>query len=274
MLLCSLGHVASTGDLLRHGLTRRDVARLASGADVVKVRRGILACSHLDRLERFAVVSGARIDCVSVLRERGVWVGQETREHFELDRRSQLPAATPDSVRWHWRNALGADPLRVPVIHALQHAMRCLPPDDVVATLESALHTKAITRREFDRLIVGAPYRLRAVLAEAEPGAQAGPETHVRLRLRRAGYRVVPQAFVPGVGHVDNLVEDVLALETDGRAYHAETFEEDRRRDLAAEWIGVRSLRIPAGYVFSRWDWVSETVARMVRDGLELRRIR
>jgi very-short-patch-repair endonuclease len=63
-------------------------------------------------------------------------------------------------------------------------------------------------------------------------------------------------------------------VDTDGRAFHAETFEEDRRRDLGTEWIGLRSLRIPATYVFTEWDWVSETIARLVREGLAIRRRR
>ncbi|HWD61602.1 MAG TPA: hypothetical protein VG369_03835 [Humibacter sp.] len=195
-------------------------------------------------------------------------MGDDRHHHLCIHPGARTPDVDRKTTVVHWRPTSGRDRLRVTVVQALEQAMACLPPDDVVAALESALYLKRITRNEFDRLIRDAPRRLRSVLAEAEPGAQSGPETHVRLRLRRAGYRVQPQVFIPGVGHVDNLIEDVLALETDGRAYHAETFEEDRRRDLGTEWIGIRTLRIPANYVFTEWEWVSETVARMVRDGL------
>jgi len=273
MLLCSFGHVASTGLLLRNGLSRRQIEQLALRDDVVKVRRGVLACRHLHGLERSAVLTRARIDCISALRERGIWAGHDSRDHLLLSPTAKRPIGNPHETVWHWRAEEQADPLRVSIVQALRQAMLCLPADDVVAALESAPHLKEITRRQFYDLIADAPRRLSSVLAEAEadPCAQSGPETHVRMRFRRAGYRVRPQVFVPGVGHVDNLIEDVVALDTDGRAYHAETFEEDRRRDLATEWMGIRSLRIPATYVFTRWDWVSETVARMVRDGLAVR---
>ena len=146
--------------------------------------------------------------------------------------------------------------------------MDCLPPDDVVAALESALYLKEISLATFERLIRDAPARLQSTLAEAEPGAQSGYETHARLRLRRAGYRVEIQAEIPGVGHIDTLVEGVVDLEIDGRAHHAETFEEDRKRDLAAEWIGIRVLRVPARMVDTDWHYVASTIARMVKDAL------
>ena len=320
-MLCELGHVASTRDLLRRGLSRHQVERLAARPDVVKVRRGVLACAHLGTLEGFAAGCGAQIDCVSILREKGIWAGEERRSHLRLPPGGHLPPSDesevsvsdiqgqfgprvgaddrirrltvggtvrlsrqPDATRtyydpdghevvWHWARLSERTPLRVTTASALAQAMACLPPDDLVAALESALHLRAISRRTFEQFITDAPRRLRAVLAEAEPGAQSGAETHVRLRFRRAGYRVRPQVFVPGVGHVDNLIEDVVALDTDGRAFHAETFDEDRRRDLGTEWIGLRALRIPATYVFTEWDLVSETVARMVRDGLAIRRM-
>ena len=142
--------------------------------------------------------------------------------------------------------------------------MGCLPPDDVVAALESALHLKAISRNTFERLIAGAPQRLQHVLEEATPGAQSGYETHSRLRLRRAGYTVIPQVFIPGAGHIDNLIEDCVDLETDGREFHGDTFEEDRKRDLAVEWMGIRVLRVPARMVDTDWPYISSTVHRMV----------
>ncbi|MGA0568171.1 hypothetical protein ACO2Q7_12625 [Rathayibacter sp. KR2-224] len=157
---------------------------------------------------------------------------------------------------------------------ALRQAMCCLPPDDVVASLESAVYKKAISRGEFQALRDEAPSRLRRVLAEAEIGAQSGYETHARLRLRRAGYTVRAQVYVPGAGYLDNVIEDLVDLETDGGEFHRETFYEDRKRDLAVQWMGLRVLRIPATMVDTDWDQVAETIARMVREGRAQRDLR
>jgi hypothetical protein len=153
--------------------------------------------------------------------------------------------------------------------------MRCLEPDDVVASLESAVHLKFITTEPLDALIANAPRRLQAVLKELEVGAQSGVETHVRLRLRlrlrRSGYRVCVQQFVPGVGHLDNVVEDCVAVETDGATYHLEKFEADHWRNLGSEWLRVRVLRIHPDLVFNHWDLVKATIDRMVADALYVR---
>jgi very-short-patch-repair endonuclease len=145
--------------------------------------------------------------------------------------------------------------------------MRCLPPDDVIAALESAVFLRVISRAEFEDLRAHSPTRLRATLAQAEIGAQSGYETHARLRLRRAGFVVRSQVYVPGAGHLDNVIDDLVDLETDGREFHQDSFFDDRRRDLAVQWMGLRVLRIPATLVDTDWDYVEETVSRMVLDG-------
>jgi hypothetical protein len=269
MDLCQIGHLARTRDLTGGGLSRRAIARLARDPAVRTVRRGLFACAHLPPAERAAVDAGARLDCVSVLRSLGIWAGHDTRLHLRLPPNRARPSTR--AVVHYSALRDRADPLRVSVTDALAQAMRCLEPDDVVASLESAVHLKFITIEQLDALIASAPRRLRAVLKELEVGAQSGVETHVRLRLRRSGYRVCVQQFVPGAGHLDNVVEDCVAVETDGATYHLETFEADHWRDLGSEWLRVRVLRIHPDLVFNHWDLVKATIDRMVADALYVR---
>jgi hypothetical protein len=147
---------------------------------------------------------------------------------------------------------------------AMREAMRCLPRDDVVAALESALHLKEISSSELDQLMIEAPLRLRPALREVTPGAQSGYETKARLGFSRLGHRVEIQVHIPGVGHIDTLIDGVVNLEIDGRATHAETFEEDRDRDMGTELFGIRSLRIPAIWIDTRWDEVVAVVEKMI----------
>jgi hypothetical protein len=160
-----------------------------------------------------------------------------------------------------------ADRMRVSIPEALSCAARCLPPDDLVAAIESAVHLKLIAPAEARAVISAAPRRLSKVLAEVDPGfrAQSGYETHVRLRLRRMGHYVEPQFYVPGVGHLDNLVDGVLAVETDG-SQHRDSLEQDHVRDLGTEAAGIRVLRIDPGLVDRRWDYVYSVIERMLRD--------
>lgn len=261
-------------------------------------------CAHLPALQRFATARGARVDCVSVLRDNGVWAAEDYRLHLRVpahgaavDVRELRPAARPSLSRGetrtgdsrfgsdtgsdtvlsspargivtHWsprdeRWLAAAAPASVSMMEALRQSMRCLEPDDVVAAIESAVYRKRITAAQADVLAESAPRRLRATVREIELGAQSGVETLVRLGFRRLGFRVTPQAFVPGVGHVDNLIEDCVAVESDGRRFHENNLETDYDRDLASEYLGVRVLRVSPRIVLKRWPWLVETVTRMV----------
>ena len=258
-------------------------------AGVARPRKGVYACEHLDAAERTAVIVGARLDCITVLRRHKIWVGHEKGLHLRMPReagghawqRFRAIAASYSSRRFavlgsrtisaHSLRCAPAGPggrLEVAVMDALRQAMNCLPPDDLVAALESALHLKKITASDLDQLIIEAPERLQTALAHVTPGAQSGYETKARLKLQRAGHHVEIQVAVPGVGHVDTVVDGVVALEIDGRETHAEAFEMDRDRDLGTELWGLRGLRIPAVWVDTRWDDVEAALERMIADAL------
>jgi very-short-patch-repair endonuclease len=135
--------------------------------------------------------------------------------------------------------------------------MRCLPAEDLIAAIESAVHLGKISPRQARELIAAAPRRLASALAAAvdtEFRAQSGYETKVRLRLTALGHRVQPQFWIEGVGHLDNLVDGVLAAETDG-AQHRDSLEDDHRRDLWTEARGIRVLRVDPGLVDRKWRW-------------------
>lgn len=285
--LCSLGHVATRRDLDAWGVGRRELDSLLRAGSVIRPRKGVYACRHLNTPECIAVIVGARLDCVTVLRRHAIWVGHEKGVHLRMpthagphagERLKGVVNALASARRWvidsgaicvHW--ATGAAPeignrLEVSVLDALRAAMSCLPPDDLIAALESALHLRKITTSELDQLIIDAPERLQQALASVTPGAQSGYETKARLKLQRRGHTVEIQVPVPGVGKVDLVVDGVVVLEIDGRETHAEAFEIDRDRDVGTELCGLRVLRIPAVWVDTRWDYVLAALERMVED--------
>jgi very-short-patch-repair endonuclease len=270
--LCSLGHVATTAELERAGLGRRERASLIP-ALAYKPRRGVFACSHLDSLDRLAVSCRARLDCIAVLRAEGVWTGHYRGVHLRLTRGDRHGAprvqASVKHAKLHWdRDRFpGTSRTRVTVQEALFCAMRCLPAEDLMAAIESAVHLKKVSPAQALAVIRAAPRRLKAELASVDTRfrAQSGYETKVRLRLERAGHRVEPQFYVAGVGHLDNLVDEVVAVETDG-AQHRDSLEEDHRRDLGTEAAGIRVLRIDPGLVDRNWELVLRVIERMIRE--------
>jgi hypothetical protein len=104
-LLCALGHVATTSELERAGLHRRERAKLLASV-AYKPRRGVFACRHLEPLERLALACRARLDCITVLRAEGIWTGHYRGVHLRLKRgdrhATQRVAATGRHRRTHW----------------------------------------------------------------------------------------------------------------------------------------------------------------------------
>lgn len=286
-LLCMLGHVATRRDLESTGLSRSQISALARGSDVRRPRRGTFVCRHLSEAEATAAAVGGRLDCVAVLARHAIWVGHTNGLHIRMpahagaasrhrleQTRHALSATTlgvlgSRRLTVHWSSctppAIGRR-LEVPVLFALRQAMTCLPPDDYLGAVESAIHLGQLTRAGLDELIGAAPARLGPLLSQLVPGAQSGYETIARLRLRRAGHAVEIQVPVRGVGHVDLLIDGVVVLEIDGREFHADTFETDRARDLGTEGAGLRTLRIAAVWVDTRWEEVLAVIERMVSD--------
>ncbi|HEY0246629.1 MAG TPA: hypothetical protein VGC45_00070 [Gryllotalpicola sp.] len=279
--LCPLGHLVPTAELRRRGFGPRALAALRRDPRCSQPRRGWYACAHLAPDELLAASCGARIDCVSALRARGVWIGDARGAlHLRLPasggRTAQRSAGLRRRVVVHWRKRAGhGSPLYVSTSDALRQAMQCLPPDDLVAAIESAVHLGRISKPQARRLVASAPHRLAGVLGEIDPEfrAQSGYETKVRLRFRRLGYRVEPQAAVPGVGHLDNLIEGVIAVETDGRD-HDTSRSTDYFRDLWTAAWGIRVLRVDPALVDRDWPAIQGVVEQIVAEARLLRRLR
>ena len=91
--------------------------------------------------------------------------------------------------------------------------------------------------------------RRRTWLRRVASGAAESPlETVARAAMVIAGLAVSEQVVVPGVGRVDFVVEDALAVEVDGWEFHRsrEAFERDRARDRLMLSRSVPVMRFTA----------------------------
>lgn len=240
-----------TRELVAGGMTRSQIAWAVGHGQLVRVRIGHYSLPGLDRATQQAIRVGGFLACVSELRRRGVWVTSHdspvhvhVRPHGSRLRRpdDRTHRFVDGDAVLHWE-VLTAQPsdARVAILDALRQSAGCLSGDDWIATVDSALHQGMVRLGDVRR---SARARDAALLRWVDRRAESGLESLIRVPLRRAGIRVIPQARIPGVGRVDLLVEGAVAVELDGRAFHGlETAPRDRRRDAAAARARILPLR-------------------------------
>ena len=98
------------------------------------------------------------------------------------------------------------------------------------------------------------------------PQSQSIIECMARYWLRRAGFHVESQVNIPGMGHLDLMVDGRLGIETDGAGFHMDraSFEEDRRRWNVTTRLGIPTLVVSYPLLLNR----PEEFIAMVRDAL------
>ncbi|MDJ0337326.1 hypothetical protein [Cryobacterium sp. PH31-O1] len=297
-VICSLGHVATCDELFSRGVSAGRIrAEIASGV-IKRAARGIYICRHSDADQRVAASSRAQIDCVSAVRRARVWSGlgfdlhlrrlphahpggahrasrELAAENALHTNASQVADASGRPVRVHWTKLRFSDAGQswlVSPMNAVWQAIHCLDEENAIACLESAVHMEYLTIDQVQEIGRAAPARLQSGIREMEFTSDSGLETVVRRRLRHAGFSVVAQVHVNGLGDEDLVVDDFVALETDGEKWHgADRFQADRDRDLLAEGLGRRTLRLTHKHVMFEWETTLATIERVVADAKRAR---
>ncbi|WP_169746562.1 hypothetical protein [Demequina phytophila] len=143
------------------------------------------------------------------------------------------------------------DALCAPALAIIDHLGACVPALEQLVALDAALNRELLTTDDVWRLTATAIPRRSWLAVQAEPRSQAPGETLARMELKAAGLAVEPQVLIPGVGHVDLVVEGRVVVEVDGLTYHSspEAMEEDERRDRELALRGISRLRYPYSVV-------------------------
>ena len=279
-LICTLGHAATTDELLGLGVTPAHLRTAVQGGAILRAARGVYLCAHADREQRGAATAHARISCVSALRRARVWAGLDLSLHLQVPAHASGTRPGLDrsgqSIRYHWAHPRfpGSDERSwlVSPMEAVWQAIHCLDEEHAIACLESAVHEGFLTVDQVRELCRQAPARLADGIRELEFTSGSGMETIVRRRLRHAGYSVVAQVHVDGIGDEDLVVEDCVAIETDGEKWHGpDRFHADRIRDLKTEGLGRRAIRLTHDQIFYEWDTTLAAIARVVEDAQRAR---
>ncbi|NYE18914.1 very-short-patch-repair endonuclease [Microbacterium immunditiarum] len=220
-----------------------------------------------DTIDACAV--GGRLTCASELARRGVFVLERSDLHVHLHENRRHPPTLARAVRRHWDRLRRTPPpgaTSVEAFDAVLQAIRCQPPRAAVATLDSALHLGILHPDDLDELFRHLPRRHAILRKLADPRAESGPETLVRLILRSLGATFDVQVRIRGVGRVDFVVDGWLIVECDSEAFHS-TWEDqrrDRRRDQAAAALGYATYRPIAEDILWRPEEVRAALAGLL----------
>lgn len=248
-------------DLLRGGLTSRRITRAVRDGRLLRPRQGIYLPPDAPSPLVGALRVGGRLDCLSLLRELGVFVFDSSSLHVRMTRGSSrmrsagdvrmplAPRHRREQVQLHWRALVEPPSLAaVSVVDALVHSVRCQSPRHTIATIDSALHLGLIDLGRLREAFQHEPARFSALLPLVDPRAESGPETLVRLIARALGYVVELQVSIQGVGRVDLLLDGWLVVECDSKSFHSswEQRQKDYRRDRELAAQGYSVLRLTA----------------------------
>ncbi|MCU1547070.1 MAG: hypothetical protein JWO29_21, partial [Arthrobacter sp.] len=204
---------------------------VASGA-VSRVARGVYAVPGADAQLVSIRSLPAEPACVTAAHFRGLWVLDAPGvPHVALTHSRSYPGFV-------CHRSAAAPTLMDSVVQSL----RCLPELDGLVIAESAVVLKELPLSGLRQRLDGRnDARERRIVAGIVPQSQSIIECMARYLLRRAGFHVESQVNIPGMGHLDLMVDGRLGIETDGAGFHMDraSFEEDRRRWNVTTRLGI-----------------------------------
>ena len=165
-------------------------------------------------------------------------------------------------VRIHWdAQELGerGTYTSVALVDALMRVVLDEELETAVAALDWALHTGRLDRIDFERVILRLPRRRRWIADWVDPACESLPESLSRTRVRLAGYSVSSQVPLDGA-RIDLVIEGIVGMETDGDEFHRDSFEKDRRKDVAIIRAGYLPVRASARMVFHEWPTILRAI--------------
>lgn len=246
-VLRRLGGVAASGTLLRAGVTRHALDLALRSSSLVKVARGVYALPDADPVAVHAGTYHAVPGCVTAAGKLGLWVVRSPEQpHLTARHGRPVPGCVVH------RGALPAS-----VLDVVCQCLRCLPPLEALTIAESAVKRGKVDLEELRlRFPAAREQSVRRLLSRVRPQSGSIVETMARYLLEEAGFVVETQVSIPGMGHLDLMVDSVLGIETDGYASHSsrKDYREDRRRWNITVVYGVPTLRITYEMVMGQQD--------------------
>jgi hypothetical protein len=235
--LATTGGVAGVGVLRQAGVSRRTIEAGVLDGTVRRVARGMYSLPDADPLLIHAGRHYAVPGCVTAAVAAGLWVVRiPDRPHLAARHGKPIPGCVVH------RSNIPLTPLDV-----VCQSLRCRPPIEGLTIAESAVKMGLVQLQPLrERFPAAREKSVLGLVARIRPQSGSIIETMARYLLEEAGLTVELQVNIPGMGHLDLLVDGLLGIETDGYAHHSsrEAYREDRRRWNITVVRGVPTLRV------------------------------
>jgi very-short-patch-repair endonuclease len=208
-----------------------------------------------------AIRVGGRLTGLSAFDAWGAWVWRPAPViHISVPPNAARLRRQP-GVRIHHESLLRpGTKTSVSVVDALVRVLLDEPAEVAVPCADWARRTERIGLIDFETCLLQLPRRLQHIRELCDRNSQSVVESVARVRLRQSGFRVHSQQRTGDLGATDLVVEDHVALELDGRAFHADSFERDRRRDLVTTIEGRHVIRVSALMVRDSWGQIDAAI--------------
>ena len=269
-----LGGMAQKQQLVRRGARDLDLTRAVRSGEVSRARLGWYTVLPASDARVRAVRVGGRLTGISAIEARGGWVlgghplhvsvpENAARLRTQQNRHRRIDVRAPAGVVLHWdaRDVTSrGDAMSVGLRDAL-HRLLCDEALEVaIAAVDWALHSGLIDEFDLEALMLEVPRARRIPADWFDAACDSLPESLARTRLRLEGYRVRSQVLLETGEPIDLVVEDLVAIEVDGREFHENRFERDRRKDIQATIENFHAIRPAASMVFGEWPLVMAAV--------------
>jgi hypothetical protein len=273
-----LGGMAQKRQLVALGARDLDLTLAVRRGGVIRARQGWYTTLPDDDPRVRAVRVGGRLTGISAVIAAGGWVlgrhplhvsvhGNAARLRTPSNRFVLLAKRHVHGLVLHWDDADIArrgTATSVDLRDALVRVVLDEEFETAVAALDWALHTGRIDRMDFERILVHLPSNRRAIRDWVEERCESLPESLARTRFRMLGHVVDIQVGLGDLERIDLVVDDIVGVETDGREFHENRFEQDRTKDLDITIAGMHPLRPSANMVFRKWDSIVLAVERAI----------
>lgn len=273
-----LGGMAQKQQLVRRGARDLELTHAVRRGEVVRARQGwYTTLPETDDRVR-AVRVGGRLTGISAVIAAGGWVLGRHPLHVSVhdnaarlrnpnNRFVKLAKRWVKSLRLHWDDADVASrgtAMSVDIRDALVRVVLDEDLETAVAALDWALHTGRIDRMDFERVMAHLPQNRREIRHWVDERSESLPESLARTRLRLLGHQVDIQVRLNDLERIDLVIDDCVGMETDGRAFHIDTFEVDRTKDIDITIADMHPMRPSANMVFHRWPRIVLAVEKAI----------
>lgn len=238
------GGAVRWGDLRRAGVSRAAIERAVREGHLRRPGPGTLAVPGC----RPAVVAAARhrssLACVSAVAYHGLDVLDQPRKPHLTGAACRVGPPARSGVVWHRGTADGP---ALAVARAAAQMLLCCTALQSFVALDSILRAGTTAAQISGELGPRAGGSWRWVLGHVDARSGSVLESLLRFHLLRARLRHLDlQVAIPGLGHVDFLLDGWLIVETDGYGSHgdARAFAEDLRRTTIAAEQGYVTVRL------------------------------